>query len=575
MIFSKQKALQHYLYSLFKSNRIKITSSVIITLFSGLTTGGSFILLLPLLGLAGITEDSDQSSRAFKLAKVAWDILGISFTLYTCLIIYVLLVLIHACLGYIKNLLDVSIVQEYKQNLRNELFSAVIKAEWGFIKSTKNTHIFNNLIDEVNNIGYSVNLVINSFSTFTLFFFYLATSLYVSIKMTIIASLCILPLLIVQRKLNNKAYISGVAMYERHESLFNAVLEFINSFKLAKSYSFQDRYVVEFKNITRQTVRDEYLFARISAGTSILYEVGSAIIVSIILIWAIKVVHMPVVDLLLMIYIASKLLPTISSLIRVLQYTLNTLPSYEGVTNLLLKSRQNQEENDDKLPVNEFPKKSIKFSKIDFRYDEEKPILNNFSCEIEVNKTTSILGASGRGKTTLVELLLGLLKPQSGKVLLDNIDLNEVNLTDWRNMTAYIPQECFLFNATIRENLLWVKPEATEAELHEVLKLVAGEFVFTLPNGLDTNVGDQGVRLSGGERQRIALARAILRNPKILILDEATNALDTSNELIIKKAIDHLKGKITILIIAHNQYLHDGADETIDLEMVHSTLYPN
>jgi ATP-binding cassette subfamily C protein len=575
MIFSKQKALQHYLYSLFKSNRIKIASSVIITLFSGLTTGGSFILLLPLLGLAGITGNSDQSSRAFKLAKVAWDILGISFTLYTCLIIYVLLVLIHACLGYIKNLLDVSIVQEYKQNLRNELFSAVIKAEWGFIKSTKNTHIFNNLIDEVNNIGYSVNLVINSFSTFTLFFFYLATSLYVSIKMTIIASLCILPLLIVQRKLNNKAYISGVAMYERHESLFNAVLEFINSFKLAKSYSFQDRYVAEFKNITRQTVRDEYLFARISAGTSILYEVGSAIIVSIILIWAIKVVHMPVVDLLLMVYIASKLLPTISSLIRVLQYTLNTLPSYEGVTNLLLKSRRNQEENDDKLPVNEFPKKSIKFSKIDFRYDEEKPILNNFSCEIEVNKTTSILGASGRGKTTLVELLLGLLKPQSGKVLLDNIDLNEVNLTDWRNMTAYIPQECFLFNATIRENLLWVKPEATEAELHEVLKLVAGEFVFTLPNGLDTNVGDQGVRLSGGERQRIALARAILRNPKILILDEATNALDTSNELIIKRAIGHLKGKITILIIAHNQYLHDGADETIDLEMVHSALYPN
>ncbi|QIP13927.1 ABC transporter ATP-binding protein [Spirosoma aureum] len=569
-----KKTLQDYLYSLVKSNKVKLLSSVVITLFSGLTRGGSFILLLPLLNLAGITGNPDQNSRAFKLTKIIWDMLGISFTIYTCLIIYVLLVLIHACLGYMKNIIDVTVVQEYKQNLRNELFSAVINAEWGFIKSAKNTHIFNNIINEINNIGYSVNLVISSFSTFTLFFFYLSTSLYVSIKMTVIASLCIVPLLLVQRKLNNNAYKSGLAMYTRHESLFNAVLEFINSFKMAKSYTFQDRYETEFRKITQQTVKDEYIFAKISAGTSILYEVGSAIIVSIILILAIKVVHMPVVDLLLMIYIASKLLPTISSLIRVLQYTLNTLPSYEGVINLLHDSQKNQEKNDDKLPVNEFPKKFIKFSEISFRYDEEKPILNNFSYEIEVNKTTSILGASGRGKTTLVELLLGLLKPHSGKILLDNKDLNDVNLTDWRNMSAYIPQECFLFNATIRENLLWVKPEANEAELQEVLKLVAGEFVFRLPNGLDTNVGDQGIRLSGGERQRIALARALLRNPKILILDEATNALDISNELIIKKAIDNLKGKMTILIIAHNQYLHEGADETVDLEAVPSILYP-
>lgn len=566
MIFSKRRLFQRYIYALFNSNRFKIIVSVSITLFSGLTRGGSFLILLPLLGLAGITENTDPTSRAFKIAKVVWDMLGVSFTLYTCLMIYILLVLLHALLGYMKDLLDVTIVQEYKQNLRNTLFSAVIHAEWGFIKNTKNTHIFNNLISEINTLGASVNLVVTSFSSIVLFFFYLATSLYVSYKMTVIASLCFLPLLFIQRKLNNKAYQSGEAMYVRHEGLFNAVLEFVNSFKLAKSYSFQERYETEFTTITQQTAKDEYLFARISAATSILYEVGSALIVSVILIWAINVVRIPVVDLLLMIYIASKLLPSISSLIRIFQYILNTLPSYEGVMNLLIEAQANQEKNGHKLPLADLSTETIKFSEISFHYDEDKPIFNKFNGEIKVNKTTSIIGDSGRGKTTLVELLLGLLKPQAGKILIGNKDLNELNLIDWRNRTAYIPQECFLFNTTIRQNLLWAKPEATETDLQEALKLVAGEFVFSLPHGLETVVGDQGIRLSGGERQRIALARAMLRNPKILILDEATNALDSDNEAVIKKAINLLKGKITVLIIAHDQTMHEEVDEVIRLQ---------
>lgn len=566
MIFFKYTIFRRLIDSLLEKHRPRVFVSILITVFLGVTKGASFIILLPLLRLAGIAENATQNSRATHLVNVVWDRLGISISLYSCLVLYVLLVLLYAVLGYIKTLLDSEIVQTYKQTLRDELFSAVIKAEWGYIKNKKNTHIFNNLITEINNVGYAAQLLVYSFGTVVIFFFYLTTSLYVSFKMTVVASLCFLPLLFIQKRLNSKAYKTGEELYKRHETLFNAVLEFINSFKIAKTYNLQNRYELEFKHITRKTTEDEYTFSKISAGAGILYEVGSAIIISIVLVLAITIVKIPVVDLLLMVYIASKLLPNISSLTRNFQYIVNTLPSFEGVSNLLNEAQQNKEQNlTARLPFS-FPEKSINFSRIGFHYENDAPIFENFSCEISINKTTSIIGRSGRGKSTLMELLLGLLKNQSGEILIDGIDLTRFDLVAWRNSIAYIPQECFLFNATIRQNLLWSKPDASEDELREVLKRVAGEFVLNLPNGLETVVGDQGIRLSGGERQRIALARALLRIPKILILDEATNALDAESESVIKRALEQLKGKVTILIISHDQHLIDHADDIIRLD---------
>ena len=566
MIFYKYTVFRRFINSLLKHHRLRVFISISITVFLGLTKGASLIILLPLLRLAGITESAGQSSRVAQMVNTVWGMLGISISLYSCLILYVLFVLLYAVLGYFKTLLDTEIVQTYKQQLRNELFSAVIKAEWGYIKNKKHTHIFNNLITEINNIGYAAQMLVYSFGTVIIFCFYLTTSLYVSFKMTIVASLCFLPLLIIQKKLNSKAYATGEIIYQRHEHLFSAVLEFINSFKIAKTYNLQNRYELEFKEITQQTTKDEYSFSKISAGTEILYEVGSAIIISLVLVLAITIVKIPIVDLLLMVYIASKLLPNISSLTRNFQYILNTLPSFEGVFNLMDQAHQNKEQHSTTtLPFN-FPEKSIKFSSIGFHYEDDVPIFENFSCEIQINKTTSIIGRSGRGKSTLMELLLGLLKVQDGKILIDNVDLARSDRVAWRNSIAYIPQECFLFNATIRQNLLWSKPDASESELREVLQGVAGEFVFNLPNGLETVVGDQGIRLSGGERQRIVLARALLRNPKILILDEATNALDTDSESVIKRAIGQLKGKVTVLIISHDQHLVDEADDIIRID---------
>jgi ATP-binding cassette subfamily C protein len=187
---------------------------------------------------------------------------------------------------------------------------------------------------------------------------------------------------------------------------------------------------------------------------------------------------------------------------------------------------------------------------------------------------TAIVGKSGAGKSTLIDMLIGMVKPEIGEVRVDGRLLNgaEVkfgsgNRFAFRQTISYVSQEPFLFHATLRENLLVAAPDATEAHMWEALQFAASEdFVRRLPQGLDTELGDRGIRLSGGERQRIVLARAILRKPSVLILDEATSALDSENEAHIQAALEKLKGSMTIIVIAHRLSTIRHADQVLVME---------
>jgi ATP-binding cassette subfamily C protein len=177
------------------------------------------------------------------------------------------------------------------------------------------------------------------------------------------------------------------------------------------------------------------------------------------------------------------------------------------------------------------------------------------------------VGPSGAGKSTLADLLLGLLSPTDGSIVVDGKPLEEKDLAIWRNRIGYVPQETFLLNDTIRANLELAKPNATDAELLSALEAAAADgFVLQPSRGLDCMIGDRGVRLSGGERQRIALARALLRRPAVLILDEATSSLDAENQNRIQQAIEKMHGQLTIITIAHRLSTIRHADQIVVLE---------
>ncbi|MHC1727795.1 MAG: ABC transporter ATP-binding protein [Syntrophobacteraceae bacterium] len=178
-----------------------------------------------------------------------------------------------------------------------------------------------------------------------------------------------------------------------------------------------------------------------------------------------------------------------------------------------------------------------------------------------------MVGQSGSGKTTVADLIMGLSEPSEGTIFIDEKPLAGDLVYNWRSSIGYVPQETFLFHDTIRRNLSLVRPEATEEELWEALRLAAADtFVSALPEGLDTVVGDRGIRLSGGERQRIALARALLRKPTVLILDEATSSLDMENEQRVLEAIEGLHGELTMVVIAHRLSTIRKADNIVVME---------
>ena len=173
----------------------------------------------------------------------------------------------------------------------------------------------------------------------------------------------------------------------------------------------------------------------------------------------------------------------------------------------------------------------------------------------------AFVGESGAGKSTLIDMLMGFHEPSTGKIIIDNIPIENFDIYSLRQKIGYVPQEGLLFNTSIRDNLLWSNNEASEADIINACKLArAHEFIQTCANGYDTIVGDRGVRLSGGEIQRIALARAILRKPELLILDEATSSLDSNSEQLIQQSIETIAKYTTIVVIAHRLSTIKNAD---------------
>ncbi|MGF1591374.1 MAG: ABC transporter ATP-binding protein, partial [Pleurocapsa sp.] len=212
-------------------------------------------------------------------------------------------------------------------------------------------------------------------------------------------------------------------------------------------------------------------------------------------------------------------------------------------------------------------KQAIEFVDVDFGYDANEPILQQISLTIPQGTTVALVGASGAGKSTLADLIPRFYDPLGGKILIDGIDLKKFKINSLRRKLAVVSQNTFIFNASVRDNIAYAIATANEADIREAARLAnALEFIDQMPEGFDTQLGDRGVRLSGGQRQRIAIARALLRNPDILILDEATSALDSVSERLIQQSLEQLAAGRTVIAIAHRLSTIMQADQIVVLE---------
>ena len=234
------------------------------------------------------------------------------------------------------------------------------------------------------------------------------------------------------------------------------------------------------------------------------------------------------------------------------QGTFQHIGSMELVHNEFINQMKNKSD-DGSIHIDRFSK-GILIENVDFKYaNSKKGALDNISLHIPIKSSIAIVGESGAGKTTLVDLITLTNKPQNGRILIDNILSNELNKSTWRDKIGYVSQDTLIFDDTIGNNIsMWKDSENSEIELREAAKKAnILEFIQSLPDGFNTLVGDRGILLSGGQKQRIFIARELYRKPDILILDEATSSLDSESEKSIQESIELLKGKITVIVIAH------------------------
>nr|MBA2670552.1 ABC transporter ATP-binding protein [Gemmatimonadota bacterium] len=335
--------------------------------------------------------------------------------------------------------------------------------------------------------------------------------------------------------------------------LYSATGEHLGGMKIAKSYCAEERHISHFSRVSDDVAGAYLSSTRNYADRRLFFSIGSVFLLSGLVYLAAEVLFLPAATLLIFLFLFSRLIPRFSALQQSYQQILNALPAVDRVQTLLDRAERAAERPDRMDPALRL-RERVHLDKVAFDYsgDGAAIAVKNVSVTIEAGRTTAIVGPSGSGKSTLADLVMGLLVPTEGRVLVDGVSLQSGVLQSWRKHIGYVAQDTFFFHDTVRTNLLWASPDASDQELWEALTLAsASHFVEQLPAGIETVVGDRGVKLSGGERQRLALARALLRKPELLILDEATSSLDSENERRVQRAIESLHGEMTILIIAH------------------------
>jgi ABC-type multidrug transport system fused ATPase/permease subunit len=242
-----------------------------------------------------------------------------------------------------------------------------------------------------------------------------------------------------------------------------------------------------------------------------------------------------------------------------------SLPSFEQIDSLKQEAELLKEKSTGKK-ITSFSS-GLYLTDLSFSYNGKENVLSNINIDIPKGSMVAVVGHSGSGKSTLIDLIMGFYFSQKGDLRVDKNNINEISLRDWRMLLGYIPQQPFLFNISIRENLLWANNDARDSDVEHACKLAnAEEFILNLDDQYDALVGERGVKLSGGEAQRICLARALIKRPQVLILDEATSSLDSHSELLIKKSIDNLAGETTVICIAHRLSTIQSANRVYHLE---------
>lgn len=513
-----------------------------------LTGGISIVMLVPMLGLLDISEGAVSALSIFMKPMQL-----LSYELQVVILIgcYFLLVVFKALLGRMLSIKESHFLEDYSYNLRDQLYHTVSGARWEQLAASRQTDTINLFTSQCSQVSYGVAEIIHLLTSVVSTIVSLCIAVWLSLPVSVFVIICGGAFAMVFRKLMKASKSYGDEMIRINRAMYQELFSQLRSVKEVRTYGVQKEHEALFGNISRSFRDAKLKYVHLRAFPSMLYSIAAAGMIAVIFLVCVLGFKMDAARLMVLVYVFMRLWPIFSSFIGRLNSILTSLPAFEKLSEAFntLNAEDSAEGEWKPMPF----ERDIEFRNVSFSYqNSEERVLKGVSFTLEKGSVTALVGRSGAGKTTIADLLLGFLVPTEGEILIDGVPLTRENLPYWRHAMGYVPQEPLILNATVRENLQRFHPKATEADMVDALKKAqAWPIIEGLPDGLDTSLGDEGVRLSGGERQRIVLARVLLGKPRLIVMDEATSAMDYESETAVRTAIRDLHEQVTILIIAH------------------------
>ena len=577
--------------------------ALLLLLAAGVTEAFGLLMIVPLLHVVGFAARPGEESPVAEAVARAADAAGVELTLPAVLAVFLILAAVRSAVAWQRAVLLAGMRLGFTDRLRERLYAAVAGAKWEFLLGRRRSDVQHVLTGDVNRIGQGAFLLLQLAVTALLALAQIVLAVLISPSLTAATLATGAVLLFLTRSLVRRSRTLGEMLTGANRALYGSMTDFLGGLKLAKGYNAEGRHVRHFTETVAVMRERQLAFTRISSAARAGLDMGAAFALAALVWFALSTAALPLPELLLMTVIFARLLPALFRLQQHAQALAHALPAYAHARAMHRALKEAAETPAGRGGPRMELRSALTVRDVSFTYEAGAeagtggeawpgrgtatepggeagaaagfgmgtgaagPALKNVSLDVPAGKMTAIAGPSGAGKSTLADVLLGLLAPGGGEVCVDGVPLAGPNLHRWRRSVACVPQDPYLFHDTIRTNLRWAQPGATEAEMWQALRLAAADgFVAALPDGLDTVAADRGGRLSGGERQRIALARALMRRPALLVLDEATSQLDAENERRILEALESLRGRTTVVAIAHRPALLEAADGIVRLE---------
>lgn len=534
-----------------------LISATLIMIMSSLIEAVTLFSIAPIVDLLINKELQGASAITQKMATLMAYI-GMPFTLVSFLTFFLVLNILKSCFQIGANYLIFKTKYTIHCDIMLETFEDFFLSRWDFFVSKPQGKLLNTFTREIAMIGDSFVAMASLFAQTLQAAVYLVIPFYISWQVTsvsiTITLLFAVPFLLLGRvthrlgsecTMTSNQYTSVI--YESF-SLAKVILGFANQQKSVRDLSrtFNGYRLAAIKTSTLQNAMP-------------LMFIPFGLLILIVAFLFAQNLSVPFSELAIVMYAFLKVIPLVGQITAAKNKIDNLLPSYEQVMDLQLHAKQLKQPNGTRKFAG--LDKEIAMNNVSFHYPGHEPTLININICIPSGKMVAFVGESGGGKSTLIDIIMGFNEPSTGRITVDGTPLQDFDINSYRQRIGYVPQDSILFNATIQDNLLWSKDDATQSDIWQACKLAnAHEFIESFHDGYNTLVGDRGVRLSGGQIQRIALARAILRNPNLLILDEATSSLDTHSERLIQEAIENIARQTTVIIVAHRLSTIKNAD---------------